>query len=240
MKSKHKVLVLKIIFAILVLAILIIATIYLFPIVKNISTSEGQLQFKETVKSSGIAGFFMLFGLEMAQIVLAIIPGEPMEIMAGMCYGSIGGTLFILFCAFLSGSIIFFAVRKFGTDFVYSFCSKKQVAKIQNSDIFQNPDKVEKIMYILFFIPGTPKDLLTYIAGLLPIKHPLRFVIISTLARIPSVVSSTIAGANLINGDWKISVLAYAITFGIVGLIILIYKIFFNDNDTKEAIKTIK
>ena len=58
--------------------------------------------------------------------------------------------------------------------------------------MFQNPKKVEMILFILFLLPGTPKDLLVYIAGLLPIK-PSRFIIISTLARIPSIVSSTYA-----------------------------------------------
>ena len=66
-------------------------------------------------------------------------------------------------------------------------------------------------------IPGTPKDLLVYIAGLLPIK-PLRFILISTFARLPSVVSSTFAGNTLMRGDWKSSLVIYAITFFLVGV----------------------
>jgi uncharacterized membrane protein YdjX (TVP38/TMEM64 family) len=52
-------------------------------------------------------------------------------------------------------------------------------------------------MFISFFLPGMPKDILIYVAGLLPVK-PWRFIIISTFARIPSIVSSTLAGTNLI------------------------------------------
>ena len=44
--------------------------------------------------------------------------------------------------------------------------SKEKINKIQNSKLFKNPKKIEYIMLILFFIPGTPKDLLTYIAGM--------------------------------------------------------------------------
>ena len=112
----------------------------------------------------------MIFGLQFAQIFLIIIPGEPLEVLAGMCYGTIGGTIFITVSAFIISSLIFFAVRKFGRKFVYSFCSKESVEKIENSKLFKNVDKLEWIMIILFLIPGTPKDLLVYIAGLLPIK----------------------------------------------------------------------
>ena len=71
-----------------------------------------------------------------------------------------------------------------------------KVEKIENSKVFQNPKKIEFIMLILFLIPGTPKDLLVYVAGLLPIK-PLKFIIISTFARFPSVITSTLAGENV-------------------------------------------
>lgn len=78
-------------------------------------------------------------------------------------------------------------------------------------------------MLILFLIPGTPKDLLVYIAGLLPIK-PLKFILISSIARFPSVISSTLAGANLAKGNWQFSILIYAITFLIVGIILFVMK----------------
>ena len=78
-------------------------------------------------------------------------------------------------------------------------------------------------MLILFLIPGTPKDILVYIAGLLPIK-PLRFILISTFVRFPSIISSTIAGSNLVEGNWQFSIMVYAITFAIVGIIIFIMK----------------
>ena len=72
-------------------------------------------------------------------------------------------------------------MRKLGKKFVYDFCDEKKVAKIENSKLFQNPRKIEFIMLILFLLPGTPKDLLVYVAGL------------------PSVISSTLAGDNVVN-----------------------------------------
>ncbi len=239
-KKDRKVLIFKIIVVLIVLAILVVSAIYLFPLIRRISTPEGQVQFKEEIQNAGFLGFIMLFFLNIAQMILAFIPGGPIEIMSGMCYGAIGGTLFILFSSFVGSLLIFFSIRKFGHDIVYSFCNKEQIDKIENSEIFQNPDKVAKIMYILFLIPGTPKDFLTYIIGLIPIKNPIRFLLVCTLIRTPTIVSSTIAGSSLINGAWWISILAYVITFALVVTGIVIFKMFSKNTDVAKAVKEIK
>lgn len=196
MSRENKVKIFKIFLAIIVLSLFLGIIIYLFPIMKDLSTLEGQIAFKEKVENSGILGLLSLFGLQVAQIFLIIVPGEPIEILAGMCYGSLWGTVFIMLSACIISTTIFLLVRKFGRKFVYDFCDKSKVEKIENSKVFQNPKKIEFIMLILFLIPGTPKDLLVYVAGLLPIK-PLKFIIISTFARFPSVITSTLAGENV-------------------------------------------
>ena len=239
MSRKTKIKVFKIILAILVLTLFIGITTYLFPVMKDLSSIEGQIAFKEKVDNSGMFGLLSLFGLQVAQIFLIIVPGEPIEILAGMCYGGFLGTIFIIVSAFIISTTIFFLVRKFGRKFVYDFCDEKKVAKIENSKLFQNPKKIELIMLILFLIPGTSKDLLVYIAGLLPIK-PIRFILISSLARFPSVILSTLAGENLAIGDWKMSIILYAAVLIIVGIIIFFINKFDKDKITEEAIKTIK
>lgn len=196
MSRENKVKIFKIFLAIIVLSLFLGIIIYLFPIMKDLSTLEGQITFKEKVENSGILGLLSLFGLQVAQIFLIIVPGEPIEILAGMCYGSLWGTVFIMLSACIISTTIFLLVRKFGRKFVYDFCDKSKVEKIENSKVFQNPKKIEFIMLILFLIPGTPKDLLVYVAGLLPIK-PLKFIMISTFARFPSVITSTLAGENV-------------------------------------------
>ena len=229
----------KYILLVLVIALIVGLMVYLVPVMKNLSTPEGQLGFKNQVEEMGFLGFLALFGLQFAQIFLIILPGEPMEILAGMCYGGIGGTIFITISACVISSLIFFAVRKFGRKFVYSFCSKERIDKIENSKLFQNPKKIEWIMLLLFVIPGTPKDLLVYIAGLLPLK-PLRFILISTFARLPSVVSSTFAGGSIVAGNWTHSIAIYAVTFLLVGIFIFVVNKFDKDKTAEEAMKIMK
>lgn len=223
---------------IIVLTIITLLTIYIFPVIKNLSTLEGQIEFKEQVYNMGILGFLSLFGLQFAQIFLAILPGEPIEVLAGMCYGGFGGLLFITVSVLIINTIIFLAVKKYGRKFVYIFCNKNKIEKIENSKLFRNPKKIEWIMIILFLIPGTPKDLLVYIAGLLPLK-PLRFIMISTFTRLPSIISSTFAGSTLIKGEWMTSIIIYIVTFAIVGIIIFAINKYDKDKIT-DYVKILK
>lgn len=235
--NKRKVI--NIVVIVMVIAIFALAIAYLAPIMKDISTKEGQIQFKEKIDNLGIVGMLILFGLEVAQIFFVVIPGEPLEILAGMCYGSIGGTIFITLSVFITTTILFFLVRKYGRKFVYESFKKEKIDKIENSKILKNPKKVEIILIILFLIPGTPKDLLVYIGGLLPVR-PLRFILISTFARFPSVISSTIVGSRLAQGDIKTSAIVYAVTFIITAIILAIINLFDKDEETKQALEALK
>ena len=121
------------------------------------STNEGQLAFKEKIQKSGAMGFLMIAGLELAQIFLAVLPGEPIEILAGMCYGGIGGTIFILLMTMISEAAIFVIVRKLGSKFVYEFCKEETVKKIENSNLFKNPKKS-----IIFYTRNTQRFINIY------------------------------------------------------------------------------
>ena len=233
-----KIKILKIILTIIVLVAITGLIIYLTPIMIKLYSEEGRIEFRNKVNEWKFLGFLALFGLQVEQIFLFIIPGEPIEILSGMCYWGVVGSIFIITSAAIISTGIFFTVRKLGKKFVYNFCNEKKVQKIENSKLFQNPRRVEKIMLILFLIPGTPKDLLVYISGLLPIK-PLRFIIISTVARIPSVISSTFAGANLAKGDWKMSIIIYLAIVIPVMIAIYIMNKFDKEKLTDEALKII-
>lgn len=236
-KKRYKVL--KILLAIISFTIILLTIIYIMPVMVKISTPEGKIEFRDKVQSTGFPGMMSLFGLQIAQIFLVIIPGEPIEIIAGMCYGGFWGTVFIFISAAIISTAIFFLVRKLGKKFVYEFYNEDKVKKIENSSIFQNPKKVETVLFILFLLPGTPKDLLVYISGLLPIK-PSRFIIISTLARIPSIVSSTYAGEKILAGNYKIAAAIYAIIVLICVILIFIFNKFDKNKTAQEALKTIK
>lgn len=239
MENINKFKTIRILILIFLLIIIISLIVYLFPVMRNLSTYEGQLEFKEKVEDSGIYGFLTLLALQFAQIFLVIVPGEPLEILAGMCYGAIGGTIFILFSVAVTTTIIFLIVRRFGKKFIYQSFDKSKIDRIEKSKIFQNPKKIEYILAICFAITGAPKDILVYIGGLLPIK-PVRFIIIATFFRLPSIISSTIVGKYFLEGNWKVSAIAYIITFTITILGLIIIRIFDKDRITEKALQELK
>lgn len=237
-KSKKKYKILRIVILIITILLLIGLTIYLFPMIGKLFDEQEREIFKEEIQSTGIKGMLMLLGLQGVQILLPIIPGEPIEILAGMCFGPVGGLIFLMLSSCLITALIFFIVRKLGKSFVYGVCSEEKIKKLENSKLFKNSKKIEYIMLILFLIPGTPKDLLVYIAGLLPLK-PLRFILISTFARIPSMISSTMAGASIVEGNLKLGIILYTITFLIVGIVIFIAQKRDKTKLTKEIIDNV-
>lgn len=240
MNSKNKKLkIVKFIMFIIVIIAMIGMTVYLFPVMKNLSTYEGQIAFKEKVNNSGVWGFLALLGLQFAQIFLVVLPGEPLEILAGMCYGAVGGMLFIFFSVALTTTVIYLLVRKFGKELIYDSFGKEKIEKIENSKAFQNPKNLEFIFAICFAIVGTPKDLLTYLGALFPIK-PIRFIAIATFCRFPSIISSTIVGQYFSQGNWEVSIIVYLITFAITFLMIWLVKIFDKDKITQNALKELK
>ena len=239
MDKKKKLKIFKIILFIIVAIIFTVITIYLFPVMRNLSTKEGQIEFKDKVTSSGVYGVILLFILQLAQIFLFILPGEPIEILAGMCYGWFWGTIFIIISSTIIATLIFWLVRKIGKQFVYDFSDEEKIKKIEKNKLFQNPKKIELVLFILFLIPGTPKDLLTYLSGLLPIKMR-RFIAISTIARVPSIVTSTIAGANIAIGDWKKGIILYVLIVVIVVIALFIFNKFDKDKTTETVLTSIK
>lgn len=228
--------IMKIVLSFGILIILVSFIIEIIPFMKKLSTTEGQVAFKEKIDSMGFKGILLLFGLQILQILLVVLPGEPFEVLAGMCYGGWGGYLFITISVFITTTIIFFTVRKLGRKYLYNFFQRKKVDKVMKSKVLNNPRNLNIVLFLLFFLPATPKDLFVYIGGLLPIK-PLRFIMISTLARFPSVITSTMVGAKISQGDWKMSLLIYLITFVIASIII--YLISLKDKK-KEIINIIK
>lgn len=239
MIKSNKLKIIKIVMFVITILLMVGITIYLYPVMKNLSTYEGQIEFKQKVSDSGILGFLMLLGLQFAQIFLVVLPGEPLEVLAGMCYGAIGGTIFIFFSVALTTTVIFFLVRKFGKELIYDSFDKNKIDKIENSKIFQDPKKIEYIFAICFAIIGTPKDLLTYLGALFPIK-PLRFIMIATFCRFPSIISSTIVGQYFSKGNWKISIIIYLLTFIFTFLVLFLIRKFDKDKTAENALKELK
>lgn len=181
---------------VLVLGVLVFASIKYAPALTRLMSKPEK--FKELLESYGTASALIFILLQALQIVIAVIPGEVVQIAGGYAFGTFLGTVYSVTGTVLGTLVVFFATRLLGYSLVKMFVPQK---KLEQFDFLMNNPKSEIAIFILFLIPGIPKDALTYIAGLTPIK-PLRFVLIATIARFPGLWGSAYIGANLQEKDY--------------------------------------
>ena len=206
----------RLILSALVLFAMVPITILAIPKVMALTQPHTRELLQRQLESLGIGGWVAFLGIQVIQVVVAMIPGEPIEILAGILYGPLWGTLTCMLGIFIGSIIVYLLVRKLGMPIVSIFIDPE---KFQNLRILQDERRFERIAFLLFFIPGTPKDLLTWAAGLIHIR-PLRFFILSPIARLPSILTSTLAGTTLLSGDFSTTVLIFVVTgcISMVGL----------------------
>lgn len=214
-----------------ILIILIILFIRLFPTFFKLTSEEGRLEFKIIIENLGIKGAILIIALEISKIILVFLPGEPIELLAGMCYGPWIGLLIIYIGVTISNIIIIFLVKKYGVKFVQDVVKEEKIKKI-NQMIDDNNDRTEITLFVLYFLPFLPKDFITYVASLLPISK-VKFLIISIIARFPAVFSSVLVGSKILDGKIISIILIYTVTYIISGIIAMIYK----KTSVKEKLK---
>ena len=168
-----------------------------------------------------------------AQVVVAFVPGELVEIAAGVIFGPWQGIFMCLLGLTLGSVIVIVLVRKFGVKLIETFYPSE---KIDSLPILNDPKKRNFMIFILFLIPGTPKDFITYLIGLTKVSIPM-YIILTTFARIPSIITSTFIGDAAGNGDFMLTVILVAITAVISGAGCLVYSIIQKKTGKKKAKK---
>lgn len=181
------------------------------PWIAEFSKPDGLQRVLEDVRNAGVGGVFILLAFQFLQIVVAFIPGEVVQIAAGMMYGPWIGALIVIAGAVISSAFIFAIVHKLGAPFVRAMIPEKWMNKLER---FENSEKLDVMVFILFLIPGLPKDVFTYLVPLTNMSMR-NFLVLANLGRIPGVLISTLGADRLIEGDYGQS----AILFGIAAVI---------------------
>jgi len=172
-----------------------------------ISTVSNPQEFRDWISGKGILGYVIFILLNMAQVIFAVIPAGPFEIAAGYAIGIGKGILVCDVACLLGSSLVFWAVRKFGTkftDYLISF------DKLQKAKFMQNEKSLSAVLMFIFLIPGSPKDVLTYAVGFT--KLPYRsWVVINLVGRLPAIVLSVISGNALGSKQYHIAIILWCV-----------------------------
>ena len=178
------------------------------PLVQLASEPE---RFRQWVEGFGPWGKAAYIGLVILQILAAFIPGEPLEIAGGYVFGAVEGTVLCLLADAIGSTLVFLLVRRFGVTLVRLFFSQEKLDSLQ---FLKSSPRRTLLFLIVFMVPGTPKDLLCYFGGLTDMKLPV-LILIASLGRIPSVVTSTVGGDALGTKSYGFAAAVFVVTLSI-------------------------
>lgn len=176
--------------------------------------------FKAWIESYGAFATLVFIATQAIQVILFFIPGEVTQFAGGYIFGAWLG-LFLSYIGITLGAITAFYLARFFDRAVIDLLVDRQT--MRRFDRLVSGKSGFWPMFILFLIPGIPKDLLCYIAGLTPM-HVVTFIVISTLGRFPGVLLSSIFGDGLAERDWTTVGLSTGVALGLVGIVYLFRK----------------
>lgn len=149
--------------------------------------------FRQRTDGMGMLGKLLFVGLSALQVVLAVLPGQVFAMAGGYCFGAVGGTLLTVLGTLIGSAIAFLLARIFGLGVVTSFYSEE---KLQKLSFLKESERQYFITFVLFLIPGVPKDMLTYFMGLTEMRMS-KFLIISITGRFPALLLTVLGGAAI-------------------------------------------
>jgi uncharacterized membrane protein YdjX (TVP38/TMEM64 family) len=174
-------------------------------------------QLKITILSYGPYSPLAYILLQVLQVVVAPVPGGAVEFLGGYLFGGWAGFLFSMIGLVLGSWVAFGLARIFEKYAVEKFVSPKTIRKF---DYLMGHEGVI-ISFLLFLIPGFPKDALCYLLGLTPM-HTGIFILISTIGRVPGTLMAVLQGAKAFNHQY----ISFFILLGISSLALLVFYIY--------------
>ena len=220
-------------FCLLLLTLVLLCALIGSPMVRFASDPG---KFRQWVDSHGVWGMLAYMGMVALQVLAALIPGEPLEIAGGYAFGAVEGTLLCLLAASLGSAAVIFLVRRYGMRLVEVFFSRE---KIRSLRFLRSSPRRTFLFMLIFMLPGTPKDLLCYFAGLTDIKLPI-LLIICSLGRLPSIITSTAGGDALGEESYLFAVIIFAATLLVSVLGLLAYQLICKRHEKSAPVERIK
>ena len=193
--------------------------------------SKDPAAFRAYIDEQGIKGILMLMAAMFLQVVAAVIPGGPFEIAAGYAFGVWKGALIADVAMTVGSLFVFLMVRKFGVKFACLFVSKKKLDEVK---FFHNSARRDLLAFIFFLIPGTPKDIFTYVMGFTDMKIPV-WIFITFVGRFPAILLSAMSGDSLGAKNYTTFIIMIVLIVVVCVAGSIFYAIWKKKHDAKEA-----
>lgn len=228
--NRHKTLILSIFSALCLTLLIILFHKYLSKIFMYIFNVDNMTYIKDLLCKTGFMGWIIMVLYNAARVILPFLPAQPFEILSGVMYGSFLGMINCMLGIILGSLVVFYIVNKFGNNLVLKLIKGEHISKYES---IRTSKKIEIISFLIFLLPGTPKDTFTYIAAFTTLGLK-KFLLFISIARIPTVLSLTVAGSNIIKGNLITGILIYAVTIILTLLGCLFHNKFLEKHSSKK------
>lgn len=200
-------------------ALMVIVVILIWPYIHEAFEPGGLSRVIDDVRNAGPLGFLILLATQFMQIVVAFIPGEVVQMAAGMMYGPWLGAAVVLLGCIISSAFVFAVVHRLGAPFVRDMVPTKYLDKF---NAFEESGKLSIVVFILFLIPVMPKDTFTYLVPLTNMRMR-DFLVLSNVGRIPGIVISTYAANGLVDGNITQSIIIFAVV-AVIAIVAIVFR----------------
>lgn len=171
--------------------------------------------------------FYVL--LQAFQILIPGIPSEIVQTVGGYVFGTYWGTVLSTVGTLLGSLTAFFSARLIGKPFIRKYVSNSIFEKME---LLLSSNKSVLAIFLIYLIPGLPKDTMNYIAGVTPIK-PGTFFLTSTLGKLPVILATVYMGAHLQEKNYKLVVIALVVMTVLFAAGFILKNILFPPSKTK-------
>lgn len=175
---------------------------------------------QEHFKNSGIAGPLSVIGLMAGAIVVSPVPSAPIALASGAVFGHIWGTVYVLIGAELGAVIAFFIARVLGYEVLRTWFGKERL----QLGLMGSQNTLMAIVFITRLLPFISFDLVSYCAGLTPLRA-WRFVLATLAGIIPASFLLTHVGSEMLSGS-PLRILLAAVLLGGLTMIPLLFGIY--------------
>ena len=200
-------------------ALMVIVVILIWPYIHEALEPGGLSRVIDDVRNAGPLGFLILLAMQFMQIVVAFIPGEVVQMAAGMMYGPWLGAAVVLLGCIISSAFVFAVVHRLGAPFVRDMVPTKYLDKF---NAFEESGKLSIVVFILFLIPAMPKDTFTYLVPLTNMRMR-DFLVLSNVGRIPGIVISTYAANGLVGSNITQSIIIFAVV-AVISIVAIVFR----------------
>lgn len=165
-----------------------------------------------------VAGFgawapVVFIGLQALQVVISPIPGEATGVLGGYLFGTWLGLLYSTVGLTLGSALAFGLARWLGLHLVRRIIPAETYGKLS---VVARPQGLA-VTFILFALPGFPKDYLSYLLGLTPMSWG-SFLLVSSLGRIPGTWLLSAQGAAAGNSQYGLLLVLVAVALALAVL----------------------